>query len=132
MLIDDNEADNEFHRIVIEKSGCAEQIHAFSNTTEALSYLKNCIETSAPVPDLIFLDILMPRIDGFEWLTQLKNLLSGKPELKQKVKVVMLSGNYDPVMEIYLNSPSYDDMILGYRLKPLTAQMLSEILEKHF
>lgn len=132
MLIDDNEADNEFHRIVIEKSGCANLVQSFSNTTEALQYLKTSIESAAPLPDLIFLDILMPRTDGFEWLTKLKALLADKPDVKQKVKVVMLSGNYDPVMEIYLNTPNYDDLILGYRLKPLTGQMLTEILEKHF
>lgn len=132
MLVDDNEADNEFHQIVLEKSKFAKQVNAFSDAREALEYLKQCVNTSAALPDLIFLDILMPRTDGFELLAEFKKILAANPDSKRKIKICFLSGNYDPMMEIYLNSPNYDDLVLGYRFKPLTQKMLIEILEKYF
>ena len=132
MLIDDNKADNEFHEIVLEQGKFTNQVTTFSDAREALQYLKQCIETFTPVPDLIFLDILMPRTDGFELLAELKTALTVCPDSNKKIKICFLSGNYDPVMEIYLNSPNYDDLVLGYRVKPLTQQMLLEIVEKYF
>jgi len=132
VLIDDNEADNDYHKIEIEKSALARETTSFSDVREALKYLKNCVENPDTVPDLIFLDILMPRKDGFELLNEFKALLTDKPEIRKKVKIFILSGNYDPVMEIYLNSPNYDEMVRGYRQKPLTREMLGEIAEKYF
>ena len=132
MLIDDNQADNEFHEIVIAKSKIAKHVKSFSDERDALQYLKNCLETSAPVPDLIFLDILMPRKDGFQWLAEFKTVLADYPDPSRKIKVIILSGNYDPVMEIYLNSPNYDEVMMGYRSKPLSQNMLTEIVEKYF
>ena len=132
MLIDDNEADNDYHKIEIERSGLAREVKSFSDVREALKHLKDCVDKPEILPDLIFLDILMPRKDGFELLNEFKTLLANKPDIRKKVKIFILSGNYDPVMEIYLNSPNYDEMVRGYRLKPLTSPMLSEIVEKYF
>ena len=132
LLIDDNQADNDYHVVVIKQSGMAKHVISFTDSRAALQYLKESLETLAPVPDLIFLDILMPRIDGFELLDEFKSMLRANPSTDREIKVFILSGGYDPVMEIYLNSPNYDDIVTGYRLKPLTKEILKEIVENHF
>jgi response regulator of citrate/malate metabolism len=132
LLIDDNLADNEFHEITIRDAKLTEEVKSFSDTRKAMQYLKEAIETDTNIPELIFLDILMPKKDGFAFIKELKAVLVYHQEAKSKMKIFMLSGNYDPVMEMYLNSPNYDDLVKGYRAKPLTKEMLFEICKQYF
>ena len=74
MLVDDNESDNFFHQLTIENSNCAEKIICFNMAKDALAYLEN---NQAPIyvqPDIIFLDINMPGMNGWEFLEAYEKL----------------------------------------------------------
>ena len=123
LLIDDDPDDNEFHQIIIKEMDIVNCIDIVVNGVEALAYLKK--ENSVP-PELIFLDINMPKMNGWEFLEQYKYL-----DAKQKARVLIV---------ILTTSANPDDMkrakeieeVTGFETKPLSKEILTEILQQHF
>ena len=87
MLIDDNELDNFVNKKLLENEHFANQILVQLSAINALDYLKKN-SGGAEIPDIIFLDIMMPHMDGFGFLEEFDKL----PDVvKKKSKIVMLS-----------------------------------------
>jgi len=123
LLVDDDAEDNYFHQIVINEMNITERIEVALNGVEALNFLKKENQTN---PDIIFLDINMPKMNGWEFLEAYKEL---KADQKAKVLVVMLTTSINPSdKERAEQFPG----IVGFNSKPLTEEMISEILERHF
>ncbi|MEM9326341.1 MAG: response regulator [Bacteroidota bacterium] len=126
LLVDDSEADNYFHSLVIEKSACVEKVVAKDSGPAALEYLKSTdINGDYPQPDIIFLDINMPGMDGWTFLDEYDQLLD-----KQKgvIVVVMLTTSRNPDDKEKANDiPDVAD----FRTKPLTDSMLKEIVKRY-
>lgn len=119
MLIDDNTIDTFIHRKLIESHRFAERIQSHLEAREALEFLKN-----APVnewPELILLDIMMPGMDGFEFLEAFSNLERGQ---KERIKVILLSTS-----ESFkdLNRANKNNLVRKFLNKPLTPEMLNAI-----
>ncbi|EMY76323.1 response regulator receiver domain protein [Leptospira weilii serovar Ranarum str. ICFT] len=126
LLIDDNKDDNFFHERVIRKGEYAETVIAKQSGQEALDFLKNKSKNEFPFPDLIFLDINMPGMNGWEFLEEYKNL---DPELQTSTIIVMLTTSDNPDDKNKFNqfgSPS------DFKTKPLTNVMMDEILARYF
>jgi CheY-like chemotaxis protein len=123
LLVDDNTADNYYHQIVIKGMNITERIEVATDGVEALNFLEK--ENQVP-PELIFLDINMPRMNGWEFLEKYKHL-----DVKQKSKIiiVMLTTSAHPKD---LEKAKQMEEVSGYKVKPLTEEMLKEILEKYF
>ena len=69
LLIDDYEADNFLHRRAIKKSGLAAKITECLNGREAIDYLRAAgPDGERPQPEMIFVDINMPVMNGWEFL----------------------------------------------------------------
>ncbi|MCW3070756.1 MAG: chemotaxis protein CheY [Bacteroidetes bacterium] len=126
LLIDDNPDDNFIHERVIKKSNAAENVVAKQTGLEAIEYLKANRENNHLPPDLIFLDINMPGMNGWEFLKEYEKL---DEMSKSKAIVVMLttSENPDDMLKAKVMNWASD-----FKTKPLTTEMLGEILEKYF
>lgn len=127
LLIDDDEPTNFLNQIIIESVGCAEEIKTAQSGHEALKYLKQT--TSAGVaspPDLIFLDINMPAMNGWEFLENYRKL---DDRHKGKVMIVMLTTSLFP--EDKQRSMEIPE-ISAFENKPLTKEKLDNILKKFF
>ncbi len=127
MLVDDNEADNYLHRLIIREAGVAEAIVDQPDGRDAIDYLKALHEQKdAILPDLIFLDINMPRMNGWEFLEAYERL----PEpARQAVVVIMLTTS------IFSEDQKRAEAMLGFSgflNKPLTEEDLLKLLRKHF
>ena len=130
LLIDDDEPTNFLNKMIIEETGMVEEVKVAQSAREALDYLSGKEQADAsnelPTPELIFLDINMPAMDGWEFLEKYDQL---SPEQKAAIIVVMLTTSFNPEDEQKAERISY---ISSYRNKPLTQEILMGILEEHF
>jgi CheY-like chemotaxis protein len=124
-LIDDDYPTNYFHRIIIEEVDCAEEIVICQSGQEALSQLTDRMELGQPTPDLIFLDINMPGMTGWEFLERYQNLPT---KAHGKVLVVLTTSlNPDDEKKAHLL-----DGVDGFRRKPLSGEMLTDLMQEYF
>jgi CheY-like chemotaxis protein len=130
LLVDDNEADNVLHKIVLDDANVCNYVKVATDGVNALEYIINAgkpgQEAEYPKPDLILLDINMPRMNGFEFLDEYHKL---DERLKAKVTIVMLTTSLNP--EDKKTATSYTE-VKGFETKPLTLEILNELLEKYF
>lgn len=126
MLIDDCAADNYLHRRVIRDVGAASEIIVMPSADEALAHLHDCRSRGRPAPELIFLDINTPGIEGWSFLEAFHR--DHQHALDDTV-IVMLSGSLNPDdRERAERSP----LVREYLPKPLTREALGAILGRHF
>ena len=101
-------------------SSFCSNIIVYENGKEALDDLRFILKTNKEMPEVIFLDLNMPFINGWEFLDELKRM-----ELKKKIGVYVVSSSLDKRDEE--KSRNYD-MVIDFISKPLTANKLQQLL----
>lgn len=124
MLIDDDEIANFIYTKIIANAHVTDNIQSFQSASEALEYIKGCENGNIP-PDIIFLDINMPVMSGWDFLEEYKQIAS---DVKGKTSIYMLSSSvYKEDLE---KARSYKE-VEDYIIKPLTSEKLIEIAKSY-
>ncbi|WP_269619688.1 response regulator [Zhongshania sp. BJYM1] len=126
MLVDDCKATNYISRLIIEKYGFAEEIIEVMNGLEAITYLSTAQDGKYPQPGLVFLDLNMPVMNGWEFLERYKLL---PDEQKAGVVVVMLTTSLNPDDE--MEAGGICD-VKSFSCKPLTLEKLDRVLAEYY
>jgi CheY-like chemotaxis protein len=125
MLIDDNELDNFMNETLIGTCNFAEKVYVNSSGVSALEFLKNLavsgLEPEVSYPEVIFIDINMPIMDGFQFIEKL-NAIEGNKFAASKL-VILTSSVYSEDRE---KAENLSGNIMFFN-KPLTEEMLKQI-----
>lgn len=123
LLIDDDPATNFLHKYVLQKESCAENIVSFQSAEEAIEYIKDSIKNGFHFPELIFLDINMPTMNGWEFIEEYNKI--SKQNKISKI-VVMLTTSLDTKDREKAESIKEINEFLS---KPLTPEKIHQVLE---
>jgi CheY-like chemotaxis protein len=126
-IIDDDKANNYLTRIMLEDAGLSD-VKQFRQAPEALAALQKAWDekNEAEYPAIILLDINMPGMDGWGFLTEYRNLPG---EFTKTIKIYMLSSSdYSGDHEKAKAFPE----VLDFLDKPLTDDVAKWLKEKYF
>ena len=120
MFLDDNKATNYYHQVIITAADVSSDVVFFQSPRKALSYFEELANgKNDKFPDVFFLDINMPEINGWEFLDAFANLI-----LPKRPRIYMLTTSINPSDQLKtINNSLVTNMIT----KPLTEVFLEKL-----
>ena len=121
MIIDDNTIDLYVCSRMIIKNNFGKKVLQYSVATEALKYLQDNQNNFSELPQVIFVDIYMPIMSGFEFMEEYEKL---SPALKEHCKVHIISSTIDNQDIVKSRT---DNNVVSFQVKPITKDFLDRI-----
>jgi DNA-binding response OmpR family regulator len=125
LLVDDDPVSNDLCIDLINKLGFAREIVVKQNGRDAISYLESECTQDETCPSLVLLDLMMPVLDGFDFLQEFERL---DQKLKDKMIIIILTAFRNPEDIIRLRKMGRYYLIT----KPLTLDKLVDIYHRYF
>jgi two-component system, chemotaxis family, response regulator Rcp1 len=121
LLVEDNNDDVELTKLAFQRAKLAVHLHHVSNGEECMAFLrKQGSYADAPTPNIILLDLNMPRMDGIEVMRE----ISADEALEHLIIVVMTSSSAD---EDVLRS--YKLRCNSYLVKPIKFDAFAKMIQ---
>lgn len=121
LLIDDNDIDNFINERMISTSNFSKQVTVKNSAESALDYLRKNADSKEMLPQVIFLDLNMPVMDGFGFLEEYAKL---SESIRSFCKVIVLSSSISPED---INRSSTNPYVVKYLNKPLSEKYLEAV-----
>ena len=130
LLIDDEESNNYLHQMIIKLANIDTFVQVTYDGQEALEFL-TCTgrynnAKDYPQPGIIFLDINMPKMNGWEFLEEYVNL---PEEQKGKIVMAMLTSSLN---QDDIDKSEKNENLRGFISKPLTSKKLMDVVNNNF
>jgi len=119
-LVDDDDIYQFTATKTLESMGVVSQISVFPDGLQAIQYIKDHISDTSALPDVIFLDINMPVMDGWQFVEEYQKLQLGK-----KISLYMVSSSVD---EADMKRCKDYGVIEDYIIKPVGRSRFEELL----
>lgn len=120
--------DDEIYIYLIKKSLAALEIEhsikAYANGMDAIKGITSLIDQQQPIPEIIFLDINMPIMDGWEFLKAFKEIQAKLPNL---IPIYIISSSI--AAEDKEKAKRFPE-IVGYLSKPVELETLASIIQQ--
>lgn len=122
MIIDDNLVDLYIISRMVTKNNFGKNVLHYTEAHEAMKYLQENQENISKLPQIIFVDIYMPLMSGFEFLEAYDTLSTN---LKNYCKTYIISSTIDN--EDIARSSSNTNVV-SFHVKPITKEFLDRII----
>lgn len=120
MLVDDNPIDLMVNRRLLQNTFEGATVNSFNNSVDAVEFFKKNGSNSAELPNVVLLDIIMPRLDGFQVIEELEKIFKAIP-----FKIFLLSSTLDDADFDKAKESRSVQKILG---KPLDTENLKTLI----
>ncbi|MBC7654121.1 MAG: response regulator [Oligoflexus sp.] len=121
-IVDDDAVYQFTTRKTIEVHNLARKILIFSDGEEAINFMIDNVANATDLPDIIFLDINMPIMDGFQFMEEYVLL---KPRIGKRITIYMVTSSVDS--EDIERAKSISE-ISDYIVKPINPEQFKEII----
>ncbi len=121
-LIDDDKLFVFLLKKTIGLTGIATHINDFADGRMALDYLSKNADNANALPDVIFLDLRMPIMDGWEFIEEYTTLA---PSLAKKNKLYVFSSSISPYD---IDKAKSISLVTDFIIKPILKEKFIEIL----
>lgn len=126
LLVDDDEVYLFVTKTILNQITNDIEVTSFTDGEQAIGYVHLCVEQGFELPQVILLDINMPFMDGWGFLTEFKKL---NPELKDTTHIFLVTSSEAP--DDIAKAHEFEELS-GYVVKPVVQEKLSEIIAEVF
>ena len=123
-IVDDDEVYQFSATRIINATKLAKKILVFNDGQQAIQFLIDNIAETINIPDVIFLDINMPIMDGWQFIEEYIVL---RPRIGKIITLYMISLSVD---SLDINRANRMSEISDYIVKPITQEMFKELILK--
>ncbi|MFC4095038.1 response regulator [Euzebyella saccharophila] len=123
-IIDDDDIYQYTMSAALDSINSVNRIQVFLDGAEAMDFFLDNINNTEELPDVIFLDINMPIMDGFEFMEEYVKI---KPKVGKRITIYMVSSSMDP--KDVERSRKISE-ISDYIVKPIRETQLRTIIER--
>lgn len=121
IVVDDDPMNNLICKHIIQKYNQGAEIQVFTDPKKALEMIEK-FDDSSENPDIVlFLDINMPSMSGWEFLNEFENFAV---KIQQQISIYMLSSSIDQTDK---DKANVNSLVKGYISKPLSLDLMNQI-----
>ena len=125
IIIDDDRQDISLSKLYIRHALPGMQIVDFIEPEQGFNYIETSFNTGTPIPSVLFLDINMPTMTGWEFLKKYEEL---NEQIKEQISVYITSSSIDSRDTDKAKANKY---IKGYLVKPTTVAVIKKLYDEY-
>ena len=125
VLVDDNETTSFLNNRLLSRLAVARQVSTFSRADEAFDFVWHDGQPTEPAADLVFVDLKMPGVTGFDFIERYSHLSAAVQE--RTVVAVLTTSMHSADTARVAQYPNIE-----YLPKPLTEEKMKGLLAKRF